>query len=452
MFSIGYIYADSFVSGTMKKHHFLLSDTTNSTDHGLKEFYTITGKYVLSVDGVGSMKNSYSVIVNKPSAESTVFKAFLLASSTGESDFQISETEIRLDDKAFQWDNEIPGAIHNYNYCSDVTSIIKDKIDSSASGHIFVNISEKSSDNIDGTILAVIFEEPSQIKDTTIVLLFGAQKMDGDTFSIILNEKIDFTANDIEANMGLGISFGYQSQSNAEIQYSIVKINGNVLTSSAGGQDDGDNYDGSLLTVGGINDSNDNPSDPNEPPTNDCRIDDELYSLLPFLKNGDTTLSVFTINPSNDDNIFFAYFELPPATLQVCNISDEDHDGVINLWDKCPDTPQNSCVHNDGCACDIVLKDEDNFVSKTKWKEYYVNVDKKYSKLTIVLKNLSADLDLYVRKDNKPTMEYFDCRPFKGGLRSEMCTLINEDNTLWHFSVYGYESGNFSINATAKRN
>jgi hypothetical protein len=85
-----------------------------------------------------------------------------------------------------------------------------------------------------------------------------------------------------------------------------------------------------------LDDSTDNPADPHAPPTGDPRFDDELYNLLPFVENGDTAIEVFTLNPSNDDNIFFASLllgnvtavvgegiVLGPAEGQACIASDE---------------------------------------------------------------------------------------------------------------------------------
>ena len=89
------------------------------------------------------------------------------------------------------------------------------------------------------------------------------------------------------------------------------------VTSAAGGQDDGQPANGALITVGGVGDTNANPSDPNALPNGDPRFDDELYSLLPFVSNGDTSIDVFTQNPSNDDNVFFAALAFNSTTAIV---------------------------------------------------------------------------------------------------------------------------------------
>ena len=70
------------------------------------------------------------------------------------------------------------------------------------------------------------------------------------------------------------------------------------------------------MTVGGLDDSTANPLDPYAGPSNP-RTDDELYNLLPFVNSGDSNITVFTQNPSNDDNIFFSYFFLKSSTAMV---------------------------------------------------------------------------------------------------------------------------------------
>ncbi len=74
---------------------------------------------------------------------------------------------------------------------------------------------------------------------------------------------------------------------------------------------------GGLLTVGGFGDSNANPPPNASAATLGSRTDDELYDLRPFVDDGDTTITVVTRNPSDDDNIFFAALNLRGATALV---------------------------------------------------------------------------------------------------------------------------------------
>jgi hypothetical protein len=94
---------------------------------------------------------------------------------------------------------------------------------------------------------------------------------------------------------------------------SQIDVNGTRWTSCAGNADDGVSTvaNGNLFTVGGLDDSNDNPADPFQRAADGETprvLDDELYNLKPFVNTGDTLINVNTINPSNDDNIFVAYF------------------------------------------------------------------------------------------------------------------------------------------------
>ena len=137
----------------------------------------------------------------------------------------------------------------------------------------------------------------------SVAILDGGQAQSGDTTTVTFASPLaDVSAPNFFFDMSLGISFSYNGTTVS--QFSNVDINGQRLTSSAGSNDDGvPQYvaaDGALITVGGIGDSNNNP-DPN---TKNRAADDELYSLVPFLQNGDTGFTMFTNNPSFDDNIF----------------------------------------------------------------------------------------------------------------------------------------------------
>ena len=99
----------------------------------------------------------------------------------------------------------------------------------------------------------------------------------------------------------------------------------------AGSFDDGvqGETSSSLITVGGVGDSTDNPTPPDNPPS-----DDELYNLEPFLVQGDTQLTVTSSNPSQDDNLFLAVIEISAqaqATTEICsNGVDDDGDTLID--------------------------------------------------------------------------------------------------------------------------
>ena len=126
----------------------------------------------------------------------------------------------------------------------------------------------------------------------------GGQDTCGETTTVQFAEALtDPTDPGFFADMSLAISFSI-----SDLQRSEVDINGTRLTSAAGNADDGGIADGELITAGGVGDSNANPADPF---STNVALDDELYDLTSFLMEGDTSFDIFTMNDSNDDNIFF---------------------------------------------------------------------------------------------------------------------------------------------------
>ncbi|MGH7767602.1 MAG: Ig-like domain-containing protein [Candidatus Binatia bacterium] len=284
---------------------------------GLTEFFTATGTLSLSVDAGGSNSAQGHVIeVEKPNAAATVRKAFVLAASTGFSGRVLNHGDIAIDGAPIHWDAGVAGAILNSNHRADVTAIVKPIVDAASPGRVAFTFTEVKTGGIDGEILVVVFDDPSQATDTTVSLLFGAQDIAGDNFSITLAQPIDPNAPGALADMGLGISFGCQPGG----QRSTVDVNGLRLSSSAGGKKaPGVCKNGQLITVGGLDDSNANPN-PNALPAG-SRTDDGLYSLLPLITSSDTTISIDTRNPSNDDNLFFAFLQVSAAAVAPSNIA-----------------------------------------------------------------------------------------------------------------------------------
>jgi hypothetical protein len=165
----------------------------------------------------------------------------------------------------------------------------------------FIIDSETPTFEIDGEVLAIVYSNPAEIL-RTIAFLDGSSSSAGDSAFVNLAEPLtvaDLADPAFEATLSLGIGFGFQAVDNT--QSSTVDVNGNNLTTCAGGFDDGFEDNGGLLTLGGIGDSRAND--------HDCTVtngDDELYSLESFLSAGDSMIQIDTLNPSNDDNIFFA--------------------------------------------------------------------------------------------------------------------------------------------------
>lgn len=270
------------------------------------------GRISLSVDATGTTGASSVVEVDKPDAAATVRAAYLAVASTGFTGYLPVDGDIELDGQVVEFDPNrfMATTIGSHNAWADVTDLVDDVLDAAPAGRTGITVGESSSFVIDGSILAVIFDDPSQTEDVTVVLAYGAQEVTGDQIGIVRDANVPPEAVSVE--LGLGISFGFQPT----LQYSTVDVNGVRLTSSAGGQDDGAGANGALITVGGLDDDPANPADPlalgNQPTCPRC--DDELYDLASFLDaDGTTDLVLSTANPSADDNVLFAALEVVGA-------------------------------------------------------------------------------------------------------------------------------------------
>jgi hypothetical protein len=257
----------------------------------------------LSIDGFGSTTNSGFIQANIPTG-SIIQRAYLYAASV--------------------WDNPVKGVTFHGNALSvgsatilgpdenpattarwDVTSIIA----SSFTGGL-QDFSILEDGQNDGAVLVVAYSNPST-QGLTSVILDGELSTGGDT--VAFNFASPYTGGDFLVSLASSYSDQPSDQA-TEIDVTTDSTNSyRRLTTSAGGQDDGEAADGALMTVGGIGDNPTNPdpsassSDPSAP-----RIDDEYYNLAlgnsansaPFISSGDTFLRLKTVNTSNDDNVF----------------------------------------------------------------------------------------------------------------------------------------------------
>lgn len=275
---------------------------------------TESGLISLSVDAVGSNNSAGAIVEVAKSEGATVRRAFVAAASTGFSGYTPQDGDVALDGTPLTFDplRTMSNGIASVNVWADVTSIVKPKIDAAAAGRVpFVVTEPGGTFSMDGAILAVIFDDPTVTLNTTVVLAYGAQQVTGDKIRLVRPPTVP--SEDVAVRVGLGISFGFQPT----FQDNSVSVNGIRLTSSAGGQDDGQGVNGALITVGGLNDSPDNPADPfargNQ---SSCpRCDDELYDLSGFVSSAGfvSELEFTTANPSADDNLFFAALEVVGA-------------------------------------------------------------------------------------------------------------------------------------------
>lgn len=264
-----------------------------SAQASLSTFQQFTGSYGLSSDGWGSTSQSGFIEAYVPSG-ATVVAAYLYASTFGGAPASIGGT---LNGQAIGPLTAL--GVNNVGlaaYRANVTNLIKSNIDGGPGGTYSFAVTETSSFQ-DGYALVVIYSLPA-LPLSTVAIMDGFSQTTGDSTSIAFANPLDVDDPAFFAEMRLGIGFSCCSQR------STVTVNGATLTQNAGNNDDGDAVaNGALITVGGNND----PFSPANPSYAD---DHERYNLLPFLADGDQVISIRTLNPSNDDNIFLAMFHV----------------------------------------------------------------------------------------------------------------------------------------------
>lgn len=268
----------------------------------LTAFQTYSGNVGMSSDGWGSTTQQGTINAFVP-VGATVVAAYLYTST-------FSNTTLGGVGGTLAGTNVGPftnlGTDPAVNYMtagrSEVTSIIKPLIDGGPGGTYSFAVTETSSTQ-DGYALVVIYSLPA-LPVSTVFILDGYSVSAGDSATISLGSPVDagFTG-----EMRLGIGYSYDgSNCSDNSQVSIVKVNGVTISNNAGCNDDSVDAsaaNGNLITVGGDND----PFSPNLPTT---AQDHERYNLKPYLSLGATSLTINTQNPSADDNIFLAMFQV----------------------------------------------------------------------------------------------------------------------------------------------
>ena len=82
-------------------------------------------------------------------------------------------------------------------------------------------------------------------------------------------------------------------------------------------------------------------------------------------------------------------------------------------------------------------------VGYQQWKYYEIAPSSAAPTVTVRLIGLSADLDLYARNGNLPTLTAYDCRPYNGGIEHESCIL--PASTTVYIGVYGFQAGSYTL-------
>lgn len=270
----------------------------------LEPIFSLNGPLGVSIDGLGSNNSPTGNIDAIIPDSATVIKAYLYTALTPTQSQTLpyfNSGQISLAGTPITNYSAVVG-IQGYSTArADVTSLVNSL--KTGGNNYSWQMSEGSNNfDTDGHALVVVYSD-SSLPVSSVAILDGGQAQGGDTTTVNFAAPLKNVSDpNFFFDMSLGISYSY-NDANVD-QFSNVDVNGQRLTSSAGSNDDGIpqyiKQDGALMTVGGIGDSNSNPN----PTAKDRAADDELYSLVPFLKDGDTGFTMVTNNPSLNDNIF----------------------------------------------------------------------------------------------------------------------------------------------------
>jgi len=181
----------------------------------LAPLINVTGHLSISVDGLATNNPAGGPINVQKSPGSTVRQALLFAASTGFSGYVPVNGDVTLDGSSVSWDaaHTISNSISSYNVLADVTSMVQPKLDAAPAGTTAFTVAEPNNTfNIDGEILAVIFDDPNVIVNKSITLLYGAQNTTGDTFNVALTQPINKTDPNQQLTFGLGSRLAIKRQ------------------------------------------------------------------------------------------------------------------------------------------------------------------------------------------------------------------------------------------------
>ncbi len=266
----------------------LASAAVPAAHASLTTFKTFTGNVGVSTSGFGSLSNSGTLTANVP-AGATILGAYLYTAYFSFSGPVAPSATLGGTPVAFGPDvNNVTACCGIGSARADVTSIV------THGGSYAVTEGDARQD---GEALVVVYSDAS-LPTSTVGILDGFSAVNGDTTSINFANPLDPTAPGFAAEMRLGIGFSCCNQK------STVMVNGTTITNNAGNNDDGQQVaNGSLITVGDDN-------DPFSPLLAAYSEDHERYNLVPQITKGDKSITINTNNPSHDDNIFLAVFDV----------------------------------------------------------------------------------------------------------------------------------------------
>lgn len=256
----------------------------------------------------GSTGTNYNITLPKPAGATTVNKVFIYYTHALLSGGELGANAVQVNGVTMNLNTYTQSGTTLVGYCryaevsTTATAFVNTLNTMAAGATTTVNVNEGgNSQKIDGVGILILWNVPTKPLGRFVIQmgsLITGPVAASQSFTV---NSIDKTLLGFSATMGVGISFS-TGDFTSNYQRSQLKIGAAtptaVVTSNAGGYDDGRKSNGALITLGGYGDS---------PSTND---DDELYDVASFLINGQTQISYSLKDLDNvyDDYINVVYF------------------------------------------------------------------------------------------------------------------------------------------------
>ncbi len=154
-----------------------------------------------------------------------------------------------------------------------------------------------------------------------------------------------------------------------------------------------------------------------------------------FSAAGGSTTESLTLSNSGPTTWYVGVHGYEAGDYQLLlSITQETTGGTTDSGELVSDTPSNATVG---------LK---------QWHHYTLDVTNDHSKLEVDLSGLTADADLYLRREQRPSGHIgengvYDCSSTYGGNSAEQCVIDNPASGTWHVSVFGYETSPYTLKA-----
>ena len=256
----------------------------------------------------GSLSSTYNITLPKPAGATTVNKIFIYYAHTLLAGSELGPNAITINGVNPNLSTYTSSGSSLVGYCryrevsTSATALVNTLNTLTAGTTTAISVSEGgNSSKIDGVGILVLWNVPSKPLGRFVIQMGSLITGPAPAAQSFVVNAIDKTLPGFTAIMGVGISFS-TGNLDSNYQLSQLKIGAAsptaIVTSRAGGYDDGVLANGGLITLGGYGDS---------ATSNDG---DELYDVSSFLTNGQTQISYSLKDVDNtyDDYINVVYF------------------------------------------------------------------------------------------------------------------------------------------------